>query len=183
MEPGVLPTNKWSPLRRGFASVGNVYICLSAEEVVQFISVVVSLSKYYLSLLTAAWIWGTCDTLSLSLTLYSSFFLSNTQKQVVSLSTVVLTCFGWLGLCEVIQNPSQSPCWGESGRHGRSWDMGQIPTFVVKLIKSIWVWGMSIMECRSITSKMFCMSWGEAVSGSWCLHAHGIQLRCRSLWP
>lgn len=108
---------------------------------------------------------------------------TNRNKKKLYLSTVVPPCIGWLGSCEAICNTSQSPCWGESGRHGRSRDMGQIPTVVFKLIKSIWDWGMSIMGCRSITSMMFCRSRAEAASGSWGVGRCHLRLpSVSSLW-
>ncbi len=131
-------------------------------------------SKYYLSPLTAAW-----DTLSLSFSfflLYLSLTYTHTHKTKKKLRLYPsprwchLVSAGWdcVRRYGVHHRP---PCWGESGRHARSQDMGQIPNSITQLIMSIWVWGISIMECRSLTSMMFCVSWGEAASGGRRLHA------------
>ena len=122
-----------------------MYISVWGLKEVSSLSVL--LLHYYLSPLTATWIWETWD---------KPYFLTvsnsqthETKKEIKSLSksTTVPLCISQR-LSEAICSPSQSPRWGESGRHDSSQDTGQIP--------ASWVWGMSIKECRSVTSMMFC---------------------------
>lgn len=126
-----------------------------------------------LSLLTAPWIWETCDTHTFLFSFFSLLYLTHTTpKSRVSIQTHLVLA-GW-------------DCVRRYGVHHQApaevrvvdtWQESRRGSDTIQLIMSIWVWGTSTKECRAVTSTMFyTMSWGETELRLWW-HAQGVELK------